>query len=57
VIDLLKRLRGEYKIGLLSNLEDAGVEVIKNKDSRKISMKLFILVRLVLLNQMKRSIR
>ena len=31
VIDLVKRLRGEYKIGLLSNLEDAGVEVIKKQ--------------------------
>ncbi len=31
VIDLVKKLRGDYKTGLLSNLEDAGVEVIKKQ--------------------------
>ena len=31
VIDLVKRLKTEYKTGLLSNLEDAGIEVIKKQ--------------------------
>jgi len=35
VIDLVKKLRGDYKTGLLSNLEDAGVKVIKKQGLEK----------------------
>ena len=35
VVDLVKKLRGDYKTGLLSNLEDAGVKVIKKQGLEK----------------------